>query len=535
MNSISIVIPFVNEKEEVLLTIDSIIEYSLNINYEIILINDASDDGFNYKHQLNNKKNVRYYENSHRIGVAASRDIGIMISTYDKFLLLDAHMRIYNTDTLTSFITALSENKNSIICCRTIGIGNNPRSVTPFAAFIEFWGEHGGLYAEWNQHDCNPESSSISPVPCILGAAYAAYKDYWIYLRGLSGLVSYGSDEAYISMKVWLSGGKCLVLKKVIIGHLYRKEPPYRIRHIDYVYNKILISLLLLPGNICLKVLDNLKANFRIQFSFSMIMIYKNLSNFLELKEYYHKILTTPFDTFFHFNNECQHKSVPEANIETDSSINISPRHYNFAKNNEEQDYGLYNGEMGLAILYYLQGEITLAEKKIDDIIEYIETQSTKISFDNGILGIAWGLNFFIEKKIIKSDINQLLSDFDNLVFNYFDMEYYGNLSFGKGLLGLIYYSTMRLYQDENILVKYPVFFKFLNKIIKEKYTEESSNLFETDFPFIALAFISFHDKRCKIIDCITSMDAFLYISNMKNENSDSLFYKGISSIISIC
>ncbi|GHV22224.1 hypothetical protein FACS1894174_06570 [Bacteroidia bacterium] len=75
-----------------------------------------------------------------------------------------------------------------------------------------------------------------------------------MYLRGLSGLISYGSDEAYISIKAWLSGGKCLILKDVIVGHLYRKDPPYAVKHIDYVYNKVLVSLLLLPNDICLKV-----------------------------------------------------------------------------------------------------------------------------------------------------------------------------------------------------------------------------------------------------------------------------------------
>lgn len=528
MNNISIIIPFVNEKEEVLLTVDSIIEYSKNIDYEIILINDASDDGYNYKYHLDNKNNVRYYENSHRIGVAACRDIGIMMSAYDKFLLLDAHMRIYNADTLSAFIVALSENKDAIICCRTIGIGDNPRSVTPFAAFIEFFGDHGGLYAEWNLYDSNPESS-ISPVPCILGAAYAAYKDYWIYLRGLSGLVSYGSDEAYISLKVWLSGGKCLVLKNVIIGHLYRKDPPYRIMHIDYVYNKILISLLLLPNSICLKVLDRLKTNFRIQFSFSMNILYENLSNFLVLKEYYQKILTTPFDTFLNFNNECLSKSVSEINIEPNNGLT----HSNIAKNNDVQNYGLYNGKMGLVILSYLQGEVTIAEEIIDDIIEYIEAQNIRISFDDGLLGIAWGLIFIVENEMIEGDINELLSDFDDVVFNHFDIKYY-DWSFEKGLLGLIYYSTIRLYQDKNILKKYPVFFKLLNKIIREKYTDESSNLIETDFPFIALVFISFYDKKYKIIDSITSMDALLCISNIKDKGNSSLFYKGIKSIMPI-
>ncbi len=208
-----------------------------------------------------------------------------------------------------------------------------------------------------------------------------------------------------------------------------------------------------------------------------------------------------------------------------DLNKNISPN----IRNNKEKDYGLYNGKMGLIISFYLQGEVTIAEKEIDDLIEYVETSNNiDITFSDGLLGIAWGLNFLIEKEMIESNINELLSDFDDIIFNRFNMNYWGDWSFEKGFLGLIYYSAMRLYQDKDILNRYPVFFKFLNKIVKERYTDESNYLTKPDFPIIALIFISLCDKGYRIINSITSIEALLHISNMKNEHKDSLFYKTI-------
>lgn len=143
--NISIIIPFVNEKEEVLLTIESIAQYSSHIDYEIILINDASDDNYSYKEILSrSSSNVRYYENKYRIGVAACRDMGIALSCYEVFLLLDAHMRFYEKDTLTKFLKALSVEKNIILCCHTTAIGDTPHEKTPFGAYIEFCGDKGG-------------------------------------------------------------------------------------------------------------------------------------------------------------------------------------------------------------------------------------------------------------------------------------------------------------------------------------------------------------------------------------------------------
>lgn len=48
-------------------------------------------------------------------------------------------------------------------------------------------------------------------------------------LRGLEGLRNYGADEQFISLKVWCEGGRCTLLKDVVIGHIYRKRAPYLI------------------------------------------------------------------------------------------------------------------------------------------------------------------------------------------------------------------------------------------------------------------------------------------------------------------
>ncbi|GHV22187.1 hypothetical protein FACS1894174_06470 [Bacteroidia bacterium] len=251
------------------------------------------------------------------------------------------------------------------------------------------------------------------------------------------------------------------------------------------------------------------------------------------MKEYYNKILTAPFDSFFNFNNECALKSKSEINIEPNKDLPADSLTSDItSENSEVQGYGLYNGKMGLAIILYLRGVTDQAEQNLEDTIKYVENgENIKISFDDGLLGIAWGISFLIENKMIDGNIDEILSDFDDIIFNYFDMGYYGNWSFEKGFLGLIYYSTMRLYQNKNIIKKYPVFFKLLNKILREKYTNESSNLIEMDFPFIVLLFMSFHDEKCKIIDNITSINILLYVSDIIKEHKNSVFYKGIKSI----
>lgn len=540
--NVSIIIPFVNEKEEVLSTIESIEQYSSEVVYEIILINDASDDEYNYKEILSNKSKVTYYENKHRIGVAACRDMGILLSHYEVFLFLDAHMRFYTQNTLHRFLEVLSEQKNVILCCHTTNIGDPHYEKTPFGAYLELGEGKGELSPVWNTKDVAP-NDLISPVPCILGAAYAAYKDYWFYLRGLEGLVSYGSDEAYISLKVWLSGGRCLILKDITVGHLYRKNAPYSYMGIDFVYNKIWVALLTLPDHISLNILNKLKETSSVQFNLALCSFYKNISNFIVLKEHYQKILTKPFTDFFKFNNECK--------CFTNSTNNdiISPNQNDeflskiISGESNALDLGLYNGKMGAAIYLYLYNRKAhnpkieeIADGYIDEVIANIETsKKIELSFSKGLFGISWGLSFLTKEELVSGNINEILSDFDDIIFNTFDIRC-ADWSFNTGMIGLTYYSLMRLQQDESVLKRFPLFFILLTKVIKQRYIYEFANLDETRFPIIALLYLCFIENRYNIIKSLTSFISLKSLSNINNDNDnyfkESTLMKNIAQLL---
>lgn len=385
----------------------------------------------------------------------------------------------------------------------------------------------------------------MAPVPCILGAAYAAHKEYWNYLRGLEGLVSYGSDEAYISLKYWMSGGKCLILKNLVVGHLYRKDAPYPFLGIDFVYNKLWISLLTLPEVISLRVLNNLQETFSVQFNWALCAFYKNIPNFIVLKEYYKKILTGSFEKFHKFNSQCKLFSdslrvvVKTNNVSIDQIFSeITSKEYQI------QNFGLFHGKMGVAIFLYLYSQTInnsnieeLAEEYLDEVIAYVENfKNIKLSFEQGLLGIAWGLSFLIEENIIDGDINEILSDFDDIIFNSFD-ERLSDWSFNTGIIGLTYYSLMRLQQDQSVLKKNPVFFMLLTKVIKQRYIYEFANLDEIEFPIVALLFLCVVENRYNVINNLSSFECLQLLYSTKNKNEkpfmDSILIKGIDSVLS--
>lgn len=300
---LTLIIPFRNEGIEVYNTVESIKKYPGTELY-IILINDASDDGYNYK-KVSETFETEYIEHKISRGVAASRDHGVTICKTEYFMFLDAHMRVFTPDWASIILEELKKDKRAVFCCQTVainreGVQTNPRA-KGFGAHIDF----SNLTYDWNSKDLS-NNQTVSEIPCIMGASYSCNKSYWKKLRGLEGLRSYGCDEQLISIKALLEGGTCKLIKSVVFGHMFRilKEVPYEIKTVDYIFNQLYIMEILYPNDKKIIYFRYVKSHCEESLFEQALEELKMLKNeILEVKKYYETIFTKDFSYLVDFNN----------------------------------------------------------------------------------------------------------------------------------------------------------------------------------------------------------------------------------------
>lgn len=305
---ITVIIVFLNEQEEVKYTLDSLYSH-IEHEIDVILINDCSDDTYDYLSDIK-KYSVRYVENKERLGVAKSRDLGVSLSETPYFLFLDAHMRFYDCNWYQILLNELLNDKRCIICSQTKILKKVNGQVCECENEAESYGAYTDLFdplqffeLRWLFTQSLDESNNtVIDIPCIIGAAYACNKDYWLYLNGLWGLERYGLDEAYICIKVWLEGGRCKLAKNFITGHIYRTNPPYCVEDLFWIYNKILVSFLLLPSFLISKLLSKLKFYVADRVDLSLQRIYGNIDSVLFYRKYYKQIFVNNFNFYYRKN-----------------------------------------------------------------------------------------------------------------------------------------------------------------------------------------------------------------------------------------
>lgn len=306
MTMLTVIIPFLNEGVEVYNTVKSIRDTS-DIDLNIILINDASTDGYDYR-SVATEFNAQYIVHSARKGVAASRDEGVDLCITEYFMLLDAHMRFYQTDWSQIIIEELDKDHRVLLCCSTVGLYKDADGITykknmTFSYGAYFYNDDSRSYvSRWNYYDPSPNESVID-IACVLGASYATNKRYWSYIRGLEGLRSYGRDEELISLKVWLEGGRCRLIKNITVGHIYRKSMPYEYIHADLVYNILYIAELLYDEDSRINTYQKLEIIDPLIMEQALLTLKHNEDLINDQKEYYKKIFNRDIRQIIRYNN----------------------------------------------------------------------------------------------------------------------------------------------------------------------------------------------------------------------------------------
>lgn len=445
MNKLTVIIPFLNEGEELENTLQSIRTHS-DGEVDILVINDASTDGWNYK-SVARKYAATYLVNRQRMGVAASRDLGVKLCKTPYFLLLDAHMRFYDKDWAGTIVSELERDERTLLCCQTKILTKENGSVVAcdsagtFGAYLDF-SENGTMQLHWKGMECRT-GEEIEDIPCVLGAGYACAKWYWEYLKGLQGLRFYGCDEAYISLKVWLEGGRCRLLKKVVAGHIYRSRFPYQVSNADIFYNQMLIAETLLPDEVRDAVFKRLRKESEALFEGAGKMFTENQEVIAALKRDYRRMMTRDFSEVFKIHREAEGRK-------DDPLVCLYP-HINtlILKSGAVEEAGLYTGKTGLVLLLYyyrryakrsFYGEF--ADALLDDV--YRKCRRLPIDFAYGICGIGWVISHLIRCGFVEGNVNEILSDADRKVMER-DPARITDWSFKTGLSGLLCYVLTRL------------------------------------------------------------------------------------------
>lgn len=302
------VISFLNEGEEVCRTVESVLEFA-DGKIEIIVINDGSSALYDYEEMLAPYPYVTYISNEKRKGVAACRDMGVELAKTPYFILLDAHMRFYRTGWVDEITALLDDDDRRIFCCQTKALVKDEsdeivpkRTKTAYGARINLTDDTCLLDPKWRCiAEPNPEATVID-VPCVLGATYAGSRRYWKYLRGYEGLRFYGLEEPYISMKAWLEGGRCQLIKDIEVGHIYRTRSPYRVANDEIMYNRMLIASLLLPDDLKARVFDACRRQNEMVYLHVSELLAENTTKIDELKDYCYSITQKDFDFIIEMN-----------------------------------------------------------------------------------------------------------------------------------------------------------------------------------------------------------------------------------------
>lgn len=504
---LTVIIPFLNEGYEVVETVKNL-RLMVGNEIDILVINDFSTDELDYQTLLSDY-NVYYVLNNKRMGVAASRDLGVRLCETPYFLLLDAHMRVYDNKWLEDMVAILKNNDRQILCAQTRQLWKNEKgkivelkeNAPVYGAYATFKKGELSPGIDWNYLQRDKEEK-LQPIACILGAGYAASKRYWMYLRGLEGLKQYGCDEVYISLKVWTEGGKCVLLKKHYFGHLYRKQAPYQITQCSYVYNYLLIAYIVLPLETWCWALSCCKIAKPGYFKKAWNTFLRNKGLIDELKCYHSKISKVS-------PKEILEKNKLFARQQIGYLVNrrqVAEQIPGYILQHAANKYGIVEGKMAAMIWLSLwdkgnaKGTLDLRQKLYGEIKEAVLSHQLPLNFRNGLCGIGWGLLYLYAHKLLPDIDRSILSQIDNeiKIVNFTCM---ADKSLYYGTAGVVVYFVCREYFNRH---------KGLDSLFPNKFNQsicaEERNLLQHSNEHVAVYYSYLH----KYIDSIRFVHDFV-------------------------
>lgn len=136
--------------------------------------------------------------------------------------------------------------------------------------------------------------------------------------------------------------------------------------------------------------------------------------------------------------------------------------YYLILKSNSFIEPGLYYGKTGITIFFlhlykYTSDKIFIEEAfRLLTEIQSLINANSPLDFDRGLSGIGAGVDYMCRNKLIESNSNDVLEDFDNIILEMIKHVNCNNLSIANGLCGIGKYLNYRkISQDRYLSSRY--------------------------------------------------------------------------------
>ncbi|MFI8686183.1 glycosyltransferase [Rossellomorea sp. NPDC077527] len=231
-SKVSIIFPVKNEGSNVKKTLNSLFSTATKIEYEVIIVDDASDDGccdfLEQSHFKNKVKKIRTLG----VGPSVARNIGAENATSDYLMFCDAHLT-FQPHWIDKLLTPLKSDLTDVVC-PAIASMDDPK-VIGYGQTLS-----NSLRIQW--HKKRPYLFNTAIIP---GGCFLIKRDVFFKVGGFeTGFKTWGHEDVELSIKLWLFGYRCSCEPSVTILHLFRKSHPYNVDYDGVYYNLLRMAYL---------------------------------------------------------------------------------------------------------------------------------------------------------------------------------------------------------------------------------------------------------------------------------------------------
>jgi len=217
----TVVIPSHNEGDSLWKTVQSCLDPTTGLDWEILVADDHSQDGSLDAMRCRFPK-VRIVEHDARRGVASTKDLGVRSALGDVVVLLDGHCNP-EPGAIARLVEDVDEFKGRAIITPAVSVLNTETWENQANIGNGYWVELSDFKCGWCDKSRLRRRGRFYESPALIGCCLAIGRELYEELLGFdTGMQEWGSEDIDFGLKACFMGSLILNDPDAVVGHRFR-------------------------------------------------------------------------------------------------------------------------------------------------------------------------------------------------------------------------------------------------------------------------------------------------------------------------